>query len=383
MMEERPLIFRAVNAPLIASVVLLTVYGSVVVSSAVSSMSSGPSMLKRHLFGIGLGLVFMAVAWAFDYRKLEGWAGPLMALSALLIVSPRILGFLKVSKAISGSYSWLSIGKVRLFQPSEPAKLVVIVVLAAVIARYGGKIERPADVARICGFAAVPFVLILTQPDLGTGFVFIAIAVGMMLIGGLQPKWFLVLALAGVLLVGGLFAAESIAFRVTGDHNKVIPKHQMDRLTVFFDPSADSANAGFHVQQSKIAIGSGELSGKGLRAGTQGNLYFLPERHTDFIFSVLGEELGFVGAIVLLGLYLALLVTAMSISASSRDLFGALIVAGVCTMWLFQILENIGMTIGVVPVTGIPLPFMSYGASFMVTNMTAIGMLLSVWTRRY
>lgn len=377
--HQPSLAVRAVNAPLIAIVLLLVVYGSVVVNSAVSGMEYGDAMFKRHIFGLVVGLVPMAVAWLIDYRAFRGWLGPLLFLDAALILSPRIPG---LGYEAGGATSWLAIGGVRLFQPSEPAKLVTILIMAIVIERFAGMIERPADIAKVLGVLAVPLGLIMLQPDLGTGMVFVAITMGMLLIGGLKARWFAVFALVGALLVVGLFRIDTMLDQYTGE-DVLIKQYQRDRLTVFVDPTADPTGAGYNLAQSKIAIGSGQLTGKGLRSGTQGNLNFLPERHTDFIFSVLGEELGFFGALVLLGLYLALLVIALEISASSRDLFGALIVAGIICMWTFQILENVGMTVGLMPITGIPLPFMSFGSSFMVTNMAAVGMLLSVWTRRY
>lgn len=378
-MNERSAITRAVNFPLVAAVLGLAFYGTVMVNSAVSGMDAGPGMIKRHLFGLAVGLIPLVVAWAFDYRRLQNWVGPLLVLSALLILSPRIPG---LGDAAKGATSWLQIAGVRLFQPSEPAKLVTIVVMAAVIARYEGRIEKFSDLAKILGILAIPLGLILLQPDLGTGLVFVAITAGMLLVGGLKARWFAVLGLAGALLVVGVFYLDGVVGRTTGGDG-LIQEYQMDRLLVFIDPSVDPQGAGYNLEQSKIAIGSGELTGKGLGSGTQGNLNFLPERHTDFIFSVLGEEVGFAGALLLLGLYLVLLISALEISASSRDLFGALIVAGIISMWSFQILENIGMTIGLMPITGIPLPFMSFGSSFMVTNMMATGMLLSVWSRRY
>jgi rod shape determining protein RodA len=159
--------------------------------------------------------------------------------------------------------------------------------------------------------------------------------------------------------------------------------YQKNRILTLLDPQPDPLGAGWNIIQSKIAIGSGGLTGQGLGSGTQSNLHFIPARHTDFIFSVLAEELGFLGAVLRLGLYLALLLSALAIATSSRDLFGALIAVGVLGMWLFQILENIGMTVGMMPITGIPLPFMSFGSSAMVTNLGAVGLLLSVWSRRY
>ncbi len=392
-----------VNWPLLGIVLLLAVYGSVMVQSATSEMTAGPALYKRHLFGLALGMIPLVVAWLFDYRKLQGWVGPLILFAAFLILSPQIPGLGSTAK---GATSWLAIGGFRLFQPSEPAKLVTIVIMASVIASYKGRISDGRDVAKILGILMIPLGLILLQPDLGTGLVFVAITAGMLLIGGLDLKWFVILGLSGVLLVGALFGLNSglnralqrgdhdptyIAAKASGsqaaldeltDSSVLIKRYQMNRLLVFLDPELDPRGAGYNLEQSKIAIGSGELTGKGLGSGTQSNLRFLPEPHTDFIFSVTGEEVGFLGAVLLLGLYLALLVTSLEIAAQSRDLFGSLIVAGIISMWTFQILENIGMTIGLMPITGIPLPFMSFGSSFMVTNMMAVGMLLSVWTRR-
>lgn len=401
-MNSRPR-FWFLNLPLMGMVLLLVIYGSIVVQSAVSGMTVGPALFKRHLLGIGVGLVPLLVAWAFDYRKLQGWVGPLFIADALLVLSPKIPGLGATAK---GAQLWLEIAGIRLFQPSEPAKLLFILGLAAVIAGYKGRIDEPRDVMRVLGYAVFPFLLVVGVGDLGTGLVFVAMAFAMLLIGGLRGRWFVVLGVSAVLLISMLFglnaglnrmlhrgpydpayiaavrSGSESALSQVPDTSVLIKRYQMNRLLVFIDPTVDSKGAGYNLEQSKIAIGSGELTGKGLGSGTQSNLRFLPEPHTDFIFAVLGEELGFTGAIILLGLYLALLITALEVSSSSRDLFGAVIVAGVIGMWLFQILENMGMTIGLMPITGIPLPFMSFGSSFMVTNLAATGMLLSVWTRR-
>jgi rod shape determining protein RodA len=358
----------AVNIPLLLAAVALVVYGIVVVSSATSAMGEGSGMLRRQLLGIGLGLLPLVVAWLVDYRSFRHWLGPLAFLLAFLLISPRIPG---IGYTASGATSWLQIAGVRLFQPSEPAKLVFIVVMAVLVSRYEGRLERPRDVLTATGMLGLAVVLILLQPDLGTGLVFIAITMAILLLGGMKGRYFAALGLVGVIGIGVVLGFG------------LLQTYQEDRLLVFVDPERDPAGAGYNLAQSKIAIGSGGLSGKGLNAGTQSNLQFLPARHTDFIFAVLGEELGFTGAVLLLGLYLALLVAALAIAASSRDLLGALIVAGVIGMWGFQILENIGMTVGMMPITGIPLPFMSFGSSFMVTNLGALGLLLSVWSRRY
>lgn len=366
---------------LVLATIALLAYGGLMVWSATATMTGHNALVQRQLQGVALGLLPLMVLWLLDYQVLKAWTGPLMVALSLLIISPRIPG---LGASVSGATSWLQIGSIRLFQPSEPAKLLFIVVLAAVIAEYGGRIEKPRDVLKVAGFAAIPMALILMQPDLGTGLVFVAITFGMLLIGGLKGRWFVALALAGVMLVGIVFGLNAVLVSSLNKPGGVLIKsYQLDRLLVFIDPTRDPKGAGYNLQQSKIAIGSGGLTGAGLGMGTQSRLNFIPERHTDFIFSVLGEQLGFVGALMLLGLYLALLASALSVSGSSRDLFGALIAAGLISMWTFQILENVGMTIGMMPITGIPLPFMSYGSSFMVTNLAGVGMLLSIWSRRY
>ena len=370
-----------VHGGLVLSTVALLVFGGVMVWAATLTMTGHAAMVQRQILGVAVGLLALAITWVLDYQTLKAWTGPLMVALSLLIISPRIPG---LGASVSGATSWLQIGSIRLFQPSEPAKLLFIVVLAAVIAEYGGKIEASRDVFKIAGFAALPLALILLQPDLGTGLVFVAIASGMLLVGGLKARWFAVFALVGVLLVGGIFGLNSLLVSAMNKPEGVLIKsYQMDRLLVFVDPTRDPKGAGYNLAQSKIAIGSGGLTGAGLGMGTQSRLNFIPERHTDFIFSVLGEQLGFAGALMLLALYLALMASALSVSASSRDLFGALVAAGLISMWAFQILENVGMTIGMMPITGIPLPFMSYGSSFMVTNLAGVGMLLSIWSRRY
>ncbi len=354
---------------LLLAAVALAAFGTLMVWSATAGMLAHDAMFKRHLIGLALGLLPLVGLGMSDYQKWKNWAGPLMIALALLIVSPRIPG---LGASAKGATSWLEVAGQRLFQPSEPAKLLFIVVMAAMIAEFSGRIDQSRDVLRVAGYIALPVVLILVQPDLGTGLVFVAIAMGMLLVGGLAPRYFAIAAVVGIVAIGLLLALPG-----------PLEAYQKDRLLVFVDPSRDPKGAGYNLAQSKIAIGSGGVTGKGLGAGSQSNLNFIPERHTDFIFSVLGEQLGFVGAVILIGLFLALLAAALSISTSSRDLFGALIAAGLLAMWLFQIVENIGMTVGMMPITGIPLPFMSYGSSAMVTNLAGVGMLLSVWSRRY
>ena len=370
-------ILDRVSVPLVAWVGALLIYGTVMVTSATESMGSG--MLVRHLVGVGVGLVPLAVAWLIDYTRLRGWQGPLIAFGAFLLISPRVPGLGDTAK---GATSWLQIAGMRLFQPSEPAKLIFIVILAAVIASMKGRVDTPGRVMKVLAYLAGAVFLIMLQPDLGTGLVFVAIAFTMLIVGGMKGRYFVVLALAGAVFVGGVLGTDPVLDRMAG-RDVGLKDYQKNRLLVFVNPALDPHDAGYNLAQSKIAIGAGGLTGQGLGSGTQSNLHFIPERHTDFIFSVLGEELGFLGAVLLLGLYLALLLTALAIANSSRDLYGALIATGVLGMWMFQILENVGMTVGMMPITGIPLPFMSFGSSAMVTNLGGVGLLLSVWSRRY
>ena len=382
---RRPPIARMVrdrvHVGVVLSTIALAVFGGVMVWAATLTMTAHVAMVQRQVLGVAVGLLALAVMWVLDYQVLKAWTGPLMIGLSILIISPRIPG---LGASVAGATSWLQIAGVRLFQPSEPAKLLFIVVMAAIIAEYGGKLDKTPDILKVVGLASVPLMLILLQPDLGTGMVFVAIASGMLLVGGMKARWFGVFALAGIVLVLAVFALNSVLVTSMNKPDGVLIKsYQVDRLLVFVDPTRDPKGAGYNLQQSKIAIGSGGLTGAGLGMGSQSRLNFIPERHTDFIFSVLGEQLGFAGAVMLLALYLALMASALSVSASSRDLFGALVAAGLISMWAFQILENMGMTIGMMPITGIPLPFMSYGSSFMVTNLAGVGMLLSIWSRRY
>jgi rod shape determining protein RodA len=364
-----------VSWPLMATVIALIGLGSVVVASATYGMSGSSGLMMRHAVGIAVGVVPLAVAWVLDYRTLKHWTGPLLLATSAVLLLVQIPGF---GVEAGGARSWLQVAGLRLFQPSEPAKLAVIVILAGVISEYGGRIDEWRKVGRVFAYLAAPLALILVQPDLGTALVFLAITAGMLLVGGVRARYLVVLGVLAAMGAGGLLLDATVR-----GEDAFLEEYQLDRLVVFIDPGVDPDGAGYNLAQSKIAIGSGGLTGKGLRSGTQSNLNFLPERHTDFIFSVLGEELGFLGSLALLGLYLALLMVALSIALLSRDLYGALIAAGLVSMWTFQILVNVGMTVGIMPITGIPLPFMSFGSSFMVTNLAGVGLLLSVWARRY
>ncbi|MCL2491138.1 MAG: rod shape-determining protein RodA [Coriobacteriia bacterium] len=370
---------RNVNFTLVIAVAALLVVGTTIILSATSAMEDASSFLYRQIIGIAIGLVLMVCFWLFDYRNFADMIVPLWIVNLFLILAPRIPG---LGSTAGGSERWLAIGGRHLFQPSEPAKLVTILLFAAIVARYEGEIPDLLSFIKLFAISLIPAVLIMLIPDLGTGLVFVAISLGILWVGGAHSRTMILLILVGLLCVIGFVFTEINYSKTNDGDGRVLKEYQLNRLIVFVDPDVDPQGAGYNLEQSMISIGSGEFSGKGLGSGSQTTGNFLPERHTDFIFAVLGEEMGFMGGLLLMGLYLALLMACLSICASSIDLFGSLIATGIMSMWAFQILENAGMTMGLMPITGIPLPFMSYGSSFLVTSLACVGVLLSIWRRR-
>lgn len=363
-----------VNLPLLVVVTLLALLGLMVVSSAVRS--DVDYSFSRQLVGAAIGIVCMLVLWRFDYRQLAGATVVFLVINVVLILSPHIPGL--GTDAGMGAKSWIRLG--MQIQPGEFAKITVILMDASIMARYNGKLDNPKEYCKALGIMLIPFVCIMTQPDLGTGLVYLVIAAFALICGGAKPKFLLYTLIAGVVAIIALFALDEVFKNATGEY-KLLKQYQRNRLLVFLDPSADTSGSGYNLQQAQIAIGSGGLFGKGLFQGTQANLSYLPEAQTDFIFCVLAEELGFVGVAVLLSLYACLVVVSMRIARQASDLFGMVIVMCVVGMWLFQVLENIGMDCGLMPITGIPLPFVSYGSSFMVVNFIMVGLIGAVWTR--
>ena len=299
-----------------------------------------------------------------------------LVVNIVLILSPHLP---VIGVTTMGATSWVKIGPLPQLQPGEFAKITVILLDAAIMARYGGKLDDVREYLKAVGLMLVPFACIMTQPDLGTGLVYLFIGAVALVVGGARPKYLLITLAVGVVLIAGVFVADEFVKGSTGEY-KLLKQYQRDRLLVFlYQDSADLSDEGYNLQQAMIAIGSGGLTGQGYMQGSQHALGILPEAPTDFIFCVLAEELGFVGVITLLALYVALVIIGFRIASASSDMFGLLIVMCVIGMWLFQILENIGMTCGLMPITGIPLPFMSYGSSFMVVNFALLGLVGSVW----
>ena len=365
----------SLNLPLLGAVAALVALGLTVVHSAVEG--SNEYTFNRQVAGVAMGVVAMLIIWRYDYRKLSGYIVPLLVAVCVLMLSPHLP---VIGVTVSGATSWIRIFGVQM-QPGEPAKIVTIVLMAAVVARYRGRLTSTQEYLKMLGICLIPFFCIMTQPDLGTGLVILVIGFTILFTGGVDRRMLLFTVAAAVLGIACILILDPLMDTWMG-RDVFIKDYQMNRLLVFIDSDVDPTGVGYNLTQAKIAVGSGGLLGKGLGNGTQSTLGFLPEAPTDFIFCVLAEELGFLGCTLLLGLYAALFVAAFRVMHHSSTLFGKLIVSGIIGMWMFQILENIGMTIGLMPITGIPLPFMSYGSSFMLTNFMATGLLLSVWRFR-
>ncbi len=318
------------------------------------------------------GLILTGLIAAFDYQKLRRFSWWIYSFNIVLLLVVIFFG-----NEAKGATRWITITSSFAIQPAEFSKVFIIVTFADFLAKREGKLNRIRDFVAPFLFILLPMLLIYKQPDLGTTLVFGAIFVGMMFIAGANPWKFGALLLGGVVLVG-------LALYLHFTYGMPLPmkEYQIKRLTIFMNPASDIAGDGWNIIQSIWAIGSGGLWGKGYRMGTQGQLNFLPEHHTDFVFSVVGEEFGFIGTISLLFFFFIFLLRAISIAIKSRDLYGMLIAAGIISMFTFHILVNVGMTSGIMPVTGIPLPLISYGGSTMLANMVAIGLLLSINIRR-
>lgn len=365
--------FPWLNLPFILVVALLVSYGLVILMSAIAN--DPDYSFTNQLTGVALGVVSMVIVWRFDYRRLSDFTTIFLVVSVALILSPHIPGL--GTDAGMGAKNWIKLG--IQVQPGEFAKITVILLDASIMARYGGRLDDPREYAKALGLMLVPFACIMTQPDLGTGLVYLFIAAVALVVGGARPKYLLITLALFIAAIVAVFLIDQVIHDATGEY-KLLKQYQRNRLLVFLDPDIDPTGESYNLKQAQIAIGSGGLFGKGLFQGTQHALGILPEPATDFIFCVLAEELGFFGVMVLLALYTALVLICFRIAAASSDLFGMVIVMGVVGMWLFQILENIGMDCGLMPITGIPLPFVSYGATGMVMNFFMLGMIGSVWT---
>jgi len=363
--------FRRIDWVLSAAVLALAGVGSLLVWSAtrarqINSGGDPDAFLVRHLVNLAIGLVFGAVVTKLDHRKLRVYA-PLIYLASVLGL---LLVLTPLGKTINGSHSWIVVGGLSV-QPAEFAKVALCVGLALLLAerREAGVEFGSAEVAQALGLAAVPVALVMLQPDLGSVMVLIAIVAGVLVVAAVPWRWLIGLGL--VAIVGAVVVIQ------TG----MLSDYQVNRFAAFANPELDPRGVGYNANQARIAIGAGGLTGKGLFHGTQTSGQFVPEQHTDFIFTVAGEELGLAGAGLLLLLFTVLFWRACAIARHADDVFGALAAGGVICWFAFQTFQNVGMTLGIMPVTGLPLPFVSYGGSAMFANLMAVGLLQNVHLR--
>ncbi|HWF81707.1 MAG TPA: rod shape-determining protein RodA [Streptosporangiaceae bacterium] len=358
---------------LFAAVVALSLVGTLLIWSATEPMltqqgANPHAFLLKQLLNIALGVVLMLIVSSLDARQLRLYAPILYIVSCiglLAVLTP-------LGSIVNGAKSWISIGAGFQVEPSEFAKLAVIVISAMLLSdvRHGQTRPSAKSVSMALGVAAVPILLVVAEPDLGVTIVMVLILVGLVALSGVRLRW----------LVGMLAAAAVTIAAVVQLH--LLKAYQVSRLTSFANPSADPRGTGYSAAQATIAIGSGGMHGTGLFHSQLIAGSFVPEQHTDFIFAVVGNELGFVGSCAVIGLLGLLLFCALRIATKAEDQFGTLVASGIAIWFAVQAFVNIGMNIGIMPVTGLPLPFVSYGGSAMFADMMAIGLLQSVRRRR-
>ncbi|MBO7675419.1 MAG: rod shape-determining protein RodA [Atopobiaceae bacterium] len=352
---------------------LLVLFGSVVIWSA--SLTIPEASFPRHLVGIVLGLASAIAMWSYDYSVFADKTRLLLIFDVVLMLLPSVPGLGYNAMGMTG---WVQIPLINFrFQPSELAKVVTILLMASLVGSYNGKIDTLRDYIKLCGVLCVPFLLILTQPDLGTGLIVLVLGAAIIVCGGAKGKW--VLITVGIIVVG---AFAVVATSMTEGMPHLLKQYQLNRLIVFVDPSVDPAGNGYNLQQAKIAVGSGGFLGKGIGNASQAGSGFLPEAHTDFVFALLAEEFGFVGSVAMLGLFGWMILATIGLGLRVESPFAKLVCVGVAAMWTFQLMQNVGMCIGIMPITGIPLPFVSFGSSSMVSQLLSAGLVQSVWRHR-
>ena len=343
-------------------ILALALVGVLTLMSAHRSFSGVSAYYMKQMMFFGLGAVACAMIACIDHRSIVSFAPLLYAGSIGLLVAVLIVG-----AEVKGGQRWLSIGPLG-GQPSEPAKLALILMLTWYFTAIGPKIRKLRYVLLTFVIAAVPGLLILREPNLGTAATLGPVVFAMLYVAGCK-RWHLI-----AILLAGL-AAAPVAWTQLKDY-------QQTRVMTFINPASDPQGSGYHTIQSMITVGSGGLTGKGYMEGTQTYLSYLPEHHTDFIFSLLAEEWGFVGACGVIVIFALFLTRALSYAHNSIDLSGSLLVTGIVSLLAFHVFVNIAITLGMMPVTGIPLPFLSYGGSFYLTTMMSVGVLFSVNSRR-
>ena len=367
---RRSSVLSGFDPVLTGAVAALLVIGTLLVYAATRDWYASNGLdpqyyLKRHVINIVIGL---ALAWGttiIDYRLLRAYTPYIWGLGVFGLLFVLIPG---VGSEVNGAKAWIRLPAGLQIQPAEIAKISIIIGIAMLLSERTHNNDAPShqDVLKALGVAAIPILLILAQPDMGTVLIISASVVTMLAVSGAPTRW--VVGLILLALIGGFVAVKA----------GVISDYQVKRLQSFVDPNADSQGAGYQLRQARITVGSGGLIGTGLFNGPQTNGRFVPEQQTDFIFTVAGEELGFLGSGFIIFLLFLILMRAFAIARRSTDPYGMLVCTGVIAWFAFQIFENIGMTLGLMPMTGVPLPFMSYGGSSMFANLIGFGLLQNV-----
>ena len=362
---------RHLDPTLLLMTLALSAYGALMIFSSTASKQEAaggdPALfMKRQIAYIVAGVVALLVVSFFDYRHVRALAPVIYGVTVLAL----ILVLTPLGDVQNNARSWFNFGLFQI-QPSEFAKLALIVAMAAWLADRKGDV-RWLDLGLCLAMVGVLAALIFVEPDLGGTMVIIAILLVMLLVGGAKLRHFIALGLLGTVAIVGAFQMD------------LVEPYQVERITAFLDPNPDVRSEGYNLTQAKIAIASGGLRGKGVGSeNTQTDLDFVPEQHTDFIFTAVGEQLGFMGGAALLGLFAIMIWRALRIAAMARDTFGMLVAAGIAGMWAFQLFVNVGMTMGIMPITGLPLPFVSFGGSGLLMNFIAVGLLLNIHMRRF
>lgn len=351
--------FAGIDKVLILFVILAALYGILAIYSATRSLGTYTNTIIQS-GALMLGLMIMIILSLFDYEQLEILLKPIAGVCIFLLILVKVIG----TAGDWGAQSWIRLGPIGI-QPSEIAKIGFILTFSYHLSKVTDTINNPKTLLFLLLHLAVPAFLIMLQPDLGSTLVFIFMFIVMIFTAGISKKYIISAVVAGVVSLPLIY-------------NFLLSKFQKHRIMVFLNPELDKLGSGYNVIQSKIAVGSGGFFGKGYLNGTQNQLGFLPTKHTDFIFSVISEELGFVGASLVIILLAVIIWRCIKTAMEAKTLFGRYIAVGVSAMFIFHSVENIGMCIGLTPVTGIPLPFFSYGGTSLLTNLVAVGLVLSV-----
>jgi rod shape determining protein RodA len=371
--RSRGSVFAGFDPILTAAVAALLVIGTLLVYAATRDWYAANGLdpqyyLKRHVLNILIGVLLAWGTTIIDYRLLRAYTPILWALGVLGLIIVLIPG---LGAEVNGAKAWIALPGGFQIQPAELAKISIIVGMSMILSERTHDSNEPTsrDVLQALLVAGIPVLFILMQPDMGTVFIISAAVVTIIAISGASSRWVVALLLIAVI---GAFGATKAG---------VINSYQVKRLQSFVDPNADTQGSGYQLRQARITVGSGGLFGTGLFDGPQTNGRFVPEQQTDFIFTVAGEELGFLGSAGIVLLYLVILMRAFAIARRTNDPYGRLVATGVTAWFAFQIFENIGMTLGLMPMTGVPLPFISYGGSSMFATLIGFGLLQNVHAR--